>query len=92
MVRLLADLDDVEGLYAAWPDRSSLITSLDTDELRELMPSLESGMIPKMAACLAAVDGGVPRAAVVDGRTAHSVLLELMTFEGIGTQIFPDED
>ena len=47
-------------------------------------------MIPKMEACLAAVDGGVDRAAVVDGRMAHSMLLEVFTTAGIGTQIIPD--
>ncbi|MDQ6739792.1 MAG: acetylglutamate kinase, partial [Actinomycetota bacterium] len=58
---------------------------------RNLLPGLESGMIPKMTACLKAVDGGVPRAAVVDGRSAHSMLLELITTAGNGTQVFPDE-
>ncbi|POH72783.1 acetylglutamate kinase [Arthrobacter glacialis] len=88
----LVILTDVEGLYANWPDKSSLLSELSANDLREMLPRLESGMIPKMGACLAAVDGGVERAAVVDGRSAHSVLLELMTFEGNGTQIFPDED
>lgn len=88
----LVILTDVEGLYANWPDKSSLLSELSANALREMLPRLESGMIPKMGACLAAVDGGVQRAAVVDGRSAHSVLLELMTFEGNGTQIFPDED
>ncbi|POH57998.1 acetylglutamate kinase [Arthrobacter glacialis] len=88
----LVILTDVKGLYANWPDKSSLLSELSANDLREMLPRLESGMIPKMGACLAAVDGGVERAAVVDGRSAHSVLLELMTFEGNGTQIFPDED
>ncbi|MBX7557808.1 acetylglutamate kinase, partial [Streptomyces sp. tea 10] len=60
-------LTDVEGLYADWPDRSSLITSLSAAELREMLPELESGMIPKMRAALRAVDGGVPRASIWDG-------------------------
>ena len=88
----LVILTDVEGLYAHWPDKSSLLTSLGAGELRAMLPSLESGMIPKMGACLNAVDGGVARAAVVDGRSAHSVLLELMTTAGNGTQIFPEEE
>ena len=87
----LVVLTDVEGLYANWPDRSSLISSLSAGQLRAMLPSLESGMIPKMEACLAAVDGGVDRAAVVDGRMAHSMLLEVFTTAGIGTQITPDE-
>ena len=59
------------------------------DELRTLLPSLESGMIPKMAACLDAVDGGVAKAAIIDGRVAHSILLEVFTQSGIGTEVVP---
>ncbi|WP_342022064.1 acetylglutamate kinase [Arthrobacter citreus] len=87
----LVVLTDVEGLYADWADKSSLISSLTAGELREMLPSLEAGMIPKMRACLAAVDGGVDRAAVVDGRMAHSMLLEVFTTAGIGTQVIPEE-
>ena len=60
-------------------------------ELAEMLPHLDSGMIPKMEACLAAVNGGVPQAHVIDGRIAHSVLLEVFTPEGIGTMVLPDE-
>jgi acetylglutamate kinase len=88
----LVILTDVEGLYSNWPDRTSLISSLTAAELRELLPGLESGMIPKMAACLKAVDGGVERAHIVDGRLPHSMLLEIFTTAGIGTQVVPDED
>lgn len=88
----LVILTDVEGLFANWPDRSSLISSLTASELRELLPSLESGMIPKMDACLRAVEGGVERAHIVDGRLAHSMLLETFTTAGIGTQVVPDEE
>ncbi|MBT2520696.1 acetylglutamate kinase [Arthrobacter sp. ISL-28] len=88
----LVILTDVEGLYANWPDRSSLISSLTASELRDLLPSLESGMIPKMEACLKAIDGGVERAHIVDGRLAHSMLLETFTAAGIGTQVVPDEE
>lgn len=87
----LVVLTDVEGLYADWSDKSSLISSLTAGELRAMLPSLEAGMIPKMRACLAAVDGGVDRAAVVDGRMAHSMLLEVFTTAGIGTQVVPEE-
>jgi acetylglutamate kinase len=86
----LVALTDIEGLYSDWPDRSSLISSLTDSELRELLPSLQSGMIPKMEAALTAVEGGVPRATIVDGREAHSVLLEIFTDEGIGTEVRPD--
>ncbi|MGG5172217.1 acetylglutamate kinase [Pseudarthrobacter sp. J1738] len=86
----LVILTDVEGLYANWPDKSSLISSLTAGELREMLPRLESGMIPKMEACLKAVDAGVERAHIVDGRLAHSMLLETFTTAGIGTQVVPD--
>ncbi|MFD5279042.1 acetylglutamate kinase [Pseudarthrobacter sp. NPDC058362] len=88
----LVILTDVEGLYANWPDRSSLISSLKASDLRELLPTLESGMIPKMEACLKAVDGGVERAHIVDGRLPHSMLLETFTTAGIGTQVVPDQE
>ena len=85
-------LTDVEGLYADWPDRDYLISSLTAAQLRALLPSLASGMIPKMAACLAAVDAGVQRAHVVDGRRPHSMLLEVFTSAGVGTQVVPDAE
>ncbi|MGI1845306.1 acetylglutamate kinase [Rhodococcus ruber] len=85
----LVVLTDVEGLYTDWPDRSSLATSIDADALAELLPSLDAGMVPKMEACLRAVRGGVPTAHVIDGRQPHSVLLELLTEEGIGTMVTP---
>ncbi len=83
----LVVLTDVAGLYRDWPDRDSLVSAIDTDELRELLPSLESGMIPKMTACLEAVEGGVPKAAIIDGREPHSILLEIFTQSGIGTEV-----
>jgi acetylglutamate kinase len=88
----LVILTDVAGLYRDWPNRDSLISTIDAAELRELLPSLESGMIPKMTACLAAVDGGVPKAAIIDGRVLHSILLEAFTAEGIGTEVVPGEE
>jgi acetylglutamate kinase len=48
-------------------------------------------MVPKMEACLRAVRGGVPQAHVIDGRVAHSVLLEVFTTEGVGTMVLPGE-
>ncbi|HLS01875.1 MAG TPA: acetylglutamate kinase [Beutenbergiaceae bacterium] len=86
----LVILTDVEGLYANWPDKSSLISRLKADELSELLPQLESGMVPKMEACLRAVHGGVTSAHVVDGRVPHSLLLEIFTTEGVGTMIEPE--
>ncbi len=87
--RKLVVLTDVPGLYTNWPDKSSLTTEIDADALAKLLPSLESGMVPKMEACLRAVRGGVPSAHVVDGRVAHSTLLEVFTEEGIGTMVVP---
>jgi acetylglutamate kinase len=55
-----------------------------------MLPTLQSGMIPKMRACLAAVDAGVPRAHIVDGRHPHTMLLEVFTSAGVGTQLVPD--
>ena len=83
----LVVLTDVEGLYTDWPDRSSLASVIDSVALEELLPRLDAGMVPKMEACLRAVHGGVPSAHVIDGRLAHSVLLELFTGEGIGTMV-----
>ncbi len=83
----LVVLTDVAGLYADWPNRDSLVSHLTADELRAMLPRLESGMIPKMAACLDAVDGGVDTAAIIDGRQAHSVLVEIFTEQGIGTEV-----
>ncbi|HEY1531488.1 MAG TPA: acetylglutamate kinase [Galbitalea sp.] len=83
----LVILTDVAGLYRDWPNRDSLVSHLTTGELRELLPSLESGMIPKMVACLEAVEDGVEKAAIIDGRIPHSILLEIFTSDGIGTEV-----
>ena len=85
----LVVLTDVPGLYTDWPDTSSLVSEIDADTLEKLLPRLESGMAPKMEACLRAVRGGVPAAHVIDGRVAHSTLLEVFTPEGIGTMVVP---
>lgn len=82
-------LTNVEGLYTDWPDKSSLVSELDTAQLASILPSLDSGMIPKMESCLDAVNAGVKGAHVIDGRVAHSVLLELLTSGGIGTMVTP---
>ena len=82
-------LTDVEGLYRDWPDSDDVIGEISPEELEKLLPSLASGMVPKMGACLKAVSSGVPRATVVDGREPHAVLLEIFTDEGVGTQVLP---
>lgn len=82
-------LTDVEGLYTRWPDRDSLVSQINSDTLAELLPTLEEGMVPKIEACLRAIDGGVPSAHVIDGRVEHCVLVELFTDEGAGTKVVP---
>jgi len=85
----LVVLTDVAGLYRNWPDSDEIITQIDAAELAELLPSLASGMVPKMEACLRAVESGVSRATVIDGRVPHSSLLEIFTDAGSGTQVIP---
>ena len=85
-------LTDVEGLYADWPARTEVVSQIDTDRLAALLPSLASGMVPKMQACLRAVEGGVPRAHVLDGRVPHALLLEIFTSAGIGTMVVPSKE
>ena len=83
----LVILTDVPGLYADWPNRDSLVSHLTSAELRRLLPKLEAGMIPKMQACLDAIEDGVQKASIIDGRVPHSVLVELFTSNGIGTEV-----
>lgn len=87
----LVILTNVEGLYTDWPNRDSLVSKIEVDKLKGLLPGLDSGMIPKMESCLMAVEGGVSAAHVIDGRTAHAVLLELLTTGGIGTMVLPND-
>ena len=82
-------LTDVEGLYVNWPDSDEVIGEIRPEALATMLPGLDAGMRPKMQACLDAVQGGVARATVVDGREPHAVLLELFTDEGVGTQVLP---
>jgi acetylglutamate kinase len=85
-------LTDVEGLYADWPASTEVISQITTDELAKVLPGLSSGMVPKMEACLRAVEGGVPRAHVLDGRVPHALLLEIFTSEGVGTMVVPGKE
>ncbi|GAB3748056.1 acetylglutamate kinase [Yimella radicis] len=90
--RKLVVLTDVEGIYADWPDRESLLSTLPVDDARELLTRVDSGMVPKLEACIRAIDGGVPQAHVIDGRRPHSVLLEIFTNAGIGTMLLAKEN
>ncbi|WP_026459311.1 acetylglutamate kinase [Schaalia vaccimaxillae] len=85
-------LTDVEGIYSNYPDPDSLIRSATASQLRDLGDAISSGMIPKVQACLDAIDGGVGAVHVVDGRMPHSVLIEIMTDEGTGTMVVPDPE
>jgi acetylglutamate kinase len=85
----LVVLTDVEGLYADWPATDEVISQVSTEQLEAMLPSLSSGMVPKMEACLRAVRGGVPSAHVLDGRVPHALLLEVFTDEGVGTMVLP---
>lgn len=81
-------LTDVEGLYADWPNKDSLVSKICVEDLRQMLPDLDSGMVPKMEAVVRAIDGGVQRAHIIDGRMAHSMLLEVFTDAGIGTLVY----
>jgi acetylglutamate kinase len=88
----LVMLTDVEGLYSDWPTSGEVVSSISGDDLSRLLPSLASGMVPKMEACLRAVEGGVSRAHVLDGRVPHALLLEVFTTEGVGTMVLPAKE
>lgn len=85
-------LTDVEGLYSDYPTCEELVSMLTASELEEMLPTLSSGMVPKMEACLRAVRGGVPQAHVLDGRIPNSMLLEVFTNEGVGTMVVAESE
>jgi acetylglutamate kinase len=88
----LVVLTDVEGLYRDWPATTNVVSSISADRLSALLPSLDAGMVPKMEACLRAVEGGVSRAHVLDGRVPHALLLEVFTTDGVGTMVRPTKE
>lgn len=85
----LAFLTDVEGIYRDFSDKSSLISELTTDEVAELLKGegIGGGMLPKIQNCVAAIESGVSRVHIMDGRIPHCLLLEIFTNKGIGTAI-----
>lgn len=85
----LVYLTNVDGLYADLGDEGSLISELKSEELGHLLPGLSAGMRPKAESILAALDAGVGKAHILDGRVPHALLLEIFTDEGIGTQVLP---
>ena len=86
----LVVLTDVEGVYANWPDKDSLLSQLSVSSGTDLLTRVAAGMRPKLEACVRAVTNGVPQVHIIDGRQPHSLLLEVFTSEGIGTMILPD--
>ncbi len=80
-------LTDVPGWLADPADPASLIGQATSEHVRQTLPTLAGGMRPKLEACVQAIDGGVTAAHILDGRVAHSLLLELFTDAGIGTKI-----
>lgn len=85
-------LTDVDGLYADFDDKDSLISALSLEQAQDLVAydRLSSGMIPKVAACIRALHGGVERAHILNGTIPHSLLLEVYTDAGVGTMITHD--
>ncbi len=85
-------LTDVEGIYRDPRDRRSLISALPLGEVQSLIHSgaLEGGMIPKVMACVRALESGVAQSHILDGRQPHALLLEIFTQQGIGTMVVPN--
>ena len=85
----LVMLTDVEGLYANYPDKASIISEMDIERAESMIASgaAEKGMIPKLEACITALEAGVPRAHLIDGRQPHALLIEIFTNTGIGTMV-----
>jgi acetylglutamate kinase len=81
-------LTDVVGWLADPADEGSLIAQATLEEVKQQLGGIQGGMRPKLEACVAALEGGVPNAHIVDGRRPHSLLLELFTDKGIGTKLF----
>jgi acetylglutamate kinase len=80
-------LTDVPGWLADAKDPESRIARATAEQVRDALPQLDGGMRPKLGACVDAINAGVSAAHILDGRVAHSLLLELFTDEGIGTMI-----
>ncbi len=82
-------LTDVEGIFADYEDQNSLISSLKVEEVPDLIAKkvIAGGMIPKVECCVNALKGGVAKTHIIDGRLPHSILLEIFTDEGIGTEV-----
>ncbi len=82
-------LTDVEGIYRDYQDKTSFISSLSLEEAQQMIAqgSIGGGMIPKVETCIKALQGGTGKTHIIDGRQPHSILLEIFTSQGIGTQV-----
>ncbi len=90
----LAFLSDIEGVYKDPNDPETLISELTVTDARALMDEgyIGGGMLPKLNSCISAIEQGVSRVHILDGRIAHCLLLEIFTNRGIGTAIISDEE
>ena len=90
----LAFLTDIEGVYKDPADKSTLISELTVSEARELIADgfIGGGMLPKLNNCMEAIEKGVSRVHILDGRIAHCLLVEIFTNKGIGTAILDDKE
>ena len=86
-------LTDVRGILRDKDDPESLIRVVKTDETEDLIKSgvISGGMIPKVRSCTEAINGGVKRVFVIDGRIPHAILIEMLTDEGVGTMFTKGE-
>jgi acetylglutamate kinase len=80
-------LTDVRGIYSAYPDESSFISTLSFEKAHELKGSIDGGMIPKVRSCIKALSGGAKKTHIIDGRAEHSILMELFSDKGVGTEV-----
>ena len=90
----LAFLSDIDGVYKNYEDKDSLVSRLKVQEAKELLETggIQGGMLPKLQNCIHAIENGVSRVHILDGRIPHCLLLEIFTNNGIGTAIVKDED
>lgn len=82
-------LTDVKGIYSAYPDEKSFISTLTFEKAHELIVcgKVDGGMIPKVQSCINALNGGAKKAHIIDGREKHSILMEIFSVDGVGTEV-----
>ena len=90
----LAFLTDIEGLYRDFEDKSSLISEITVKEAKEMIAggTIGGGMLPKLSNCIDAIEAGVSRVHIIDGRIPHSILMEIFSDRGVGTAILGDTE